>query len=145
MKNITYKIVQLSTPEELHTECMEWNSQLDFIKDEHYFLNELIKNYTIPLISEAMYDNSLSLVANLNSAEKERAKLQKRAKEHINNIAVLLDSKPDDRSKKAFKEIHYYLKVDIHQFMQVYQGTKEALFGKIKQIIKQDKSKRLLN
>lgn len=144
MKNITFKIVQWSTPEELHSECLEWASLLKFIKDEQHFLDELIKNYTISLISEELYEESLKLVGELNTEEKELAKLLKRVKEHNNTFEVLLDNALDHRESAAYKETHYYLKVAIYNYTQKYRDTKTMLFKKIKKLMKQEKRKRLL-
>ena len=144
MKNITYKIVQWSTPEELHTECMEWASQLKFIKDEQRFLDRLIKEYTLSLISEETYNDSLKLVGELNTEEKELSKLLKRVKDHTNTFEILLDNTADERKGVAYKEIHYYLKVDVFTYAKKYRETKTALFKKIKKLMKSEKRNHLL-
>ncbi|MDT0556152.1 hypothetical protein [Patiriisocius hiemis] len=145
MKNITYKIVQWSTSEELHTECLEWASQLQFIKDEQRFLDKLIKEYTLSLIIEEAYNNSLKLVGKLNTEEKELSKLLKRVKDHINTIEILQDNTTDKLKGAAFKEIHYYLKVDVFMYANKYRETKKALFKKIKKLMKSEKRSHLLN
>tara|TARA_R100000935_G_scaffold15425_2_gene30799 strand:+ start:24927 stop:25364 length:438 start_codon:yes stop_codon:yes gene_type:complete len=144
MKNITYKIVQWSTPEELYSECLEWASQLKFIKDEQRFLDNLIKEYTVSLISEDAYNDSLKLVGELNTEEKELSKLFKRVKDHTNSIEVLLDATADERKGAAYREIHYYLKVDVFTYAKKYRETKTALFKKIKKLMKNEKRCHLL-
>jgi hypothetical protein len=141
MKNITYKIVQWSTPEELHAECLEWVSQLKFIRDEQRFLDELIKKYTISLILKDVYEDFLKLVGELKTEEKELAKLLKRVKEHKNNIEVLLDRTIDEREGAAYKEIHYYLKVEVYSYNQKYRKIKSKLFKKIKEFMKRERRK----
>lgn len=144
MKNITYKIVQWSTPDELYSECVEWASQLKFIRDEQRFLDELIKNYTIQLISEEVYEDSLKLVGELNAEEKELTKLLKRVKDHTNTIEVLLDHTLDPRESAAYKETHYYLKIDVYKYSKKYRETKTTFFNQIKELKKRDKRKQLL-
>jgi len=144
MKNITYKIVQWSTPEELHEACVDWLSQLEFIKDEQRFLDELITNYTIPLISASSYDASLTVVGNLLKEENELTELIERVKKHINTIEILLDEHNDPREKLAFKETHYYLKTTMLSYTTKYRKTKSALFNEIKEIMKEQPPKKLM-
>ena len=144
MKNITYQKVRGSTPSELHAECLEWISQLKFSKDEQRFLNELIRDYTLPLIADGLFNTSVDLVRELSSEEKELRSLLQRVKAHINNVEVMLNQNLDEREEKAFVETHYYLKLGVYRYARNYRRTKAALFGSIKQLMKSDKKTRLL-
>lgn len=143
MKNITYKMVQWSTPEELHQECNNWLSHLAFIMDEQRFLNELITKYTIPLISAKTYTTSLSIVRNLGKEEKELKELISRVKKHTNTIEKLLDFHSDSREKETYKETHYYLKTTVFTYTENYRKTKAALFDKIKEFMKNEPTKKI--
>jgi len=143
MKNITYKIIEWSTPEELHEACVLWLSELEFIKDEQVFLNELITDYTIPLIAAKIYHSSLSIVGNLLKEEKQLNALIDRVKDHRNKVEKLFDTQADPRIKKAFIEAHYYLKLDVNSYASTYRKTKTELFDKLKKIMKEQRPERL--
>lgn len=143
MKNITYKIIQWSTPEELHEECVLWLSQLEFIRDEQLFLNELITDYTIPLIASKVYDTSLPIVSSLLKEEKSLKDLIDRVKDHRNMVEKLFDTQSDPRIKKAYEEAHYYLKLDVNRYTSTYRETKTSLFDELKKIMKTKHPERL--
>lgn len=138
MKNITYKIVQWSTPEELHEECMDWLSQLEFIRDEQRFLDEFISKYTIPLISLEGDNTSLPIVVKLLNDEKELNSLMDRVRSHNNTFEKLLETHIDVREKDAYKETHYYIKIAVFKYTADYRNMKSTLFKKIKEIMKKE-------
>lgn len=74
---------------------MDWISQLEFIKDEQRFLNELITNYTIPLISAKAYDTSKLTIGNLLKEQKELDVLIARVQDHNNTFEKLLEINND--------------------------------------------------
>ncbi|MDX1461734.1 MAG: hypothetical protein R3359_01655 [Marinirhabdus sp.] len=139
MKNITYKMVQLSTPAELHAECVEWLSQLNFNDDEQRFLNELIRNYTVPLIANEAYAAAVKLVSELGAEENELKRLAQRVNTHMNNIEALLGTEKDQREEEGYRETHYYLKLDMHRYTIKYRKTKTELFDRIKKVIRNKK------
>lgn len=143
MKNITYKMVQWSTPQELHEESMDWLSQLNFIKDEQQFLDKLIREYTIPLISAEVYSRSLSIVGDLAKEEKALETLIYNVQDHFNKTDLLLLQHVDSRNQVAYKETHYYLKVEVFKYTENYRATKTALFKEIKKIMKKNTIKNI--
>lgn len=80
---------------------------------------------------EEVYEDSLKRVSTLNTEEKELTSLFKRAKDHTNSIEVLLDNMLNPRERVAYKEIHYYLKIDVYEYSQKYGETKTQAIGKI--------------
>ncbi|WP_432410120.1 hypothetical protein [Rasiella sp. SM2506] len=145
MKNITYKIVQWSTPEELHEECMDWLSQLEFIKDEQRFLDELITKYTIPLISLEGDDTSLPIVVKLLKDETALHLLITRVQSHNNTFEKILETHIDKREKEGYKETHYHNKIAVFKYIREYQKMKSTLFKKIKEIMKKEHHKKTSN
>jgi hypothetical protein len=140
-----YKFVEWSNPEELHQESLNWMLELEFIKDEQRFLNELIKNHTLQLISGEMYQSSLAVVNELSKEEKEVISLLKKIKRHTNKLEILVDGIDQLNEEKKYKEDHYMWKIETSTFLDNYKDTKKKIFSLIKQIMKQEKQKRLLN
>ncbi len=140
-----YKFVEWSNPEELHQESLNWMLELEFIKDEQRFLNELIKNHTLQLISGEMYQRSLAVVNELSKEEKEVISLLKKIKKHTNKLEILVDGIDQLNEEKKYKEDHYMWKIETSTYLDNYKDTKKKIFSLIKQIMKQEKQKRLLN
>lgn len=143
MKNITYKFVQWSSPEELHEACLQWKSELEFFKKEQQFLDELIKANMPQLLSEELYKKTTDLISELSKEEKEVTKLLKRVRSHINLIEILVDGIDEIEKEKSFKEAHYYLKIEVAKYAKDFRATKTAIFELIKAIMKQRKQKKI--
>jgi len=139
----TYKFVEWCSPEELHEDALNWLSELEFIKVEQQFLDALIKNYTLELISGDIYTQSLKLVRELSREEKQAASLLEVVQKHSNQLQILADGINQLKEEKKYKEVHYVLKIDVSRYEDDYKKTKREIFSLIKQIMKQKKQKRL--
>ena len=139
----TYKFVEWCSPEELHEDALNWISELEFIKDEQQFLDALIKNHTLELISGDIYSKSLKLVSELSREEKKVAYLLEVVQKHSNQLQILMDGIDQLKEEKKYKEVHYVLKIDVSRYEDDYKKTKREIFSLIKQIMKQKKQKRL--
>ena len=144
MKNVAYKYVQWSSPEELHLACVAWGSELEFIKDEQQFLDELIHSYTLSLISKETYNKALVLITELSNEEIAINDLLTRVKDHANNLEILVDGIDQIPEEKQYKETHYQLKIEIEKYEDEFRKTKARIFELIKIIMKQQKQNRLL-
>ncbi|MBL4664054.1 MAG: hypothetical protein JKY22_11005 [Flavobacteriaceae bacterium] len=143
MKNSNYNFVQWSSPEELHEDCLQWISKLKFIKDEQGFLNDLIKNHTLEMLSEDLYKSATHFISQLQKEEKEVEKLLQKVENHCKGLKILLDGIDEIREEKSYKEVHYYRKMEVTLFEQEYQKTKKEIFNLIKNIMRKDSMKLL--
>lgn len=141
--NPQYKFVEWSSPEELHEESLRWISELEFTKDEQKFLDTLIKNHTIQLISGSVYKRSLEVVSELSKEEKEVTQLLDGVRKHTNALEVLLDGINQLEEEARYKQVHYALKIEVSRYYENYKKTKREIFNLIKQILKQKKQKRI--
>ncbi len=147
MKNIHphYKFVEWSSPEELHQETLNWLSELRFIKDEIQFLNSLIENYTLNLISGEIYKKSFRVITELSKEDKVLKELLKEVAAHSNKMEILVDGEDQIQEEKAFKVEHHALKIKVLSYESDFRKTKKEIFMLIKRIMKAQKQKRLLN
>ncbi|NNM23806.1 MAG: hypothetical protein HKO54_09645 [Flavobacteriaceae bacterium] len=143
-KKPTYKFIAWSNPEALHQSCIEWIQELEFVKDEQRFLDDLIKNHTLSLISGKTYNNSIALIAQLSSVEKDLDTLLGNVKKHSNELSVLVDDVEEPEVENTFKENHAMIKIQVSRYLSEYRKTKKRIFKLIKRIMKSEKQKRLL-
>ncbi len=141
--NHPYKFVEWSSPDELHTESLLWTSELEFIKDEQQFLNTLVKNHTLELISGDTFQRSQKIISDLLKEEQEVSKLLRRVQDHTNGLEILVDGIDQIKEEAAYKQDHYALKIEVDGYYDDYKKTKREIFELIKQIIRQKKTKQI--
>ncbi len=139
------KYIEWRSPEELHEASLNWLSELKFIKDEQHFLDELIENYTLQLISKKIFDRSKKVVNDLANKRKNIDPLLKRIINHCNTLTILVDGEDQPAEEKQYKEDHRLLLIEVSDYLNNYKDIKRKIFELIKTIMKQSKQKRLLN
>lgn len=142
-KKPAYKFVEWSSPEELHEASIDWISELEFIKDEQKFLDSLIKNHTLKLISKELFQRSQKVVTELSNEEKQVNNLLKRVKLHVNKLEILVDGIDQKEEEDRYKEDHYVLKIKVLRYLDDFKKTKRSIFELISSIMKQVKRKQL--
>ncbi|WP_378187644.1 hypothetical protein ACE939_04735 [Aquimarina sp. W85] len=55
---VNSKYVEWRSAEEMHEIALTWISELKFIKDEQYFFDELLDNFSLQLLSEKNFTKS---------------------------------------------------------------------------------------
>lgn len=133
------------SPEEMHDMSIQWFSELMFIKDEQFFLNNLIKTNTVQLTDKAVFEKSKELVDELLKAEKEVVSLMKKVQLHNNQLEIMIDEVDQLKMEKAYKETHFDLSSAVNMYGIQYRSLKERLFKLVSKVMKLDKQKRLLN
>lgn len=139
------KYIEWRSPEELHETSLYWISELKFIKDEQHFLEELIENHTLQLLSKVIFNKSKLVVKALSISKKNIEPLLKKIINHHNELTILLDGIDQPIEEKKYKEEHRKLMVAVNDFLKEYREVKRNTFDLIKTIIKQSKQKRLLH
>lgn len=140
---IAYRFVEWSSPEELHEVTQDWKSELEFIKVEQNFLDQLIKNHTLALISDDIREKGEQLIVELLKEEKEVDRLLLNVVKHYNKLDILVDGVDQIKEEKSFKEKHYSLKMEVLKYIDEYKDTKKKIFELIQQIMKKQKQKQI--
>ncbi|WP_024768129.1 hypothetical protein [Aquimarina macrocephali] len=138
------KYVEWHSPEELHEISLNWVSELKFIKDEQHFLDELIENHTLQLISKKTFEKSKNILQELSLSRKGIDPLLKKIINHHNELTILLDGVDQPIKEKQYKEDHWALTIEVSTYLNRYKEIKRKVFDLIKAIIKESKQKRLL-
>tara|TARA_R110002167_G_scaffold52631_6_gene151751 strand:- start:500 stop:943 length:444 start_codon:yes stop_codon:yes gene_type:complete len=139
-----YRYIEWMTPEELHASTIKWMSELQFVRDEQLFLNDLVKSYTIQLIAPDIFEETKKVIDAIALAEKEVVALMKKVQAHENLLEVMVNDVDELKMEKAYLETHWELADLMDNYMGEYQKTKLQLFKVASTVMKKQKQKRLL-
>ncbi|SDH32826.1 hypothetical protein [Winogradskyella thalassocola] len=131
--------------EEMHTASKEWLSELNFVKDEHLFFEDLVTRFTSQLIASDKFSNSYEIVDAINRSEKFNNNLIEAVKIHENELQIMVDGVDQKEEEKAYTKEHQDLIIGIKEFLKEYKSLKMQLFEIIKNIKKEDKLNHLLD
>ena len=136
-------VVWLS-PEVMHEASRKWLSELEFINGEQLFFRDLIKSYALYLIDSKHIDESRKVIDNLNKIKKKTTLLTESVQNHENKLIIWDDSIDHSKEEERYKTEHRQLIIDVSKFFQNYRIFKTNFFDLIKEIIKEQRQKRLL-
>ena len=143
MPNIKY--IESKSPDELHVESLNWISELKFIKDEQRFLNDLLKSFTLQLLENQEFSKNREIINNLTKIRKGGEQLLKKRINHENELLILVDGIDQIKEEKHYRFLHSTYLLEVTNYFNDYKSLKKEIFSVIKQILKQEKQKRLLN
>lgn len=145
IKEKTLRYIEWISPEDMHTETVQWLSELKFVRDEQLFLNSLVKHYTSQLADNKYYEESKEIVGLILDEENEAQVLIKKIKAHENQLEIMVDDIDQPRMEQAYKETHKELVTTMHKYLENYRGLKKRLFKLVSRVMKGEKEKRLLH
>lgn len=137
--------IEYLSAEEIHRNSLAWLSELNFIKDEHLFYEDLIKTFTIELLELQDFASDKELVITINRSEKQNNMLIKAVIAHEKQLKILVDGIDQPKDEKTYRETHKKLALEIGQFLQDYKLLKTQVFDIIKHIKKEMKNRSLLD
>lgn len=137
--------VEWLSAEHMHEASKEWLSELSFIKDEHTFLEDLIKSNTLKLINPKHFSHNKEIIDAINKSEKTNNHLINAVKAHERKLEIMTDNIDQPELEKAYKKEHRELIIKISAFEKNYKTLKRELFEIIKNIKKQEKQKLLID
>jgi hypothetical protein len=136
--------LEWKSPEEMHVSCLQWLSEINFMEDEHMFLEDMLKEYTLPVLEAHLYEKARNLVTELGSLDKKRAELKNRLLKHRKELEIMVDDKDQLEEETQFKEEHRRIKNEFGHFNQKYRNLKQEIFLTVSTALKDQKQKRLL-
>lgn len=142
-----YRYVEWMSAEEMHESSMRWMSELNFIRDEQLFFNDLVKSYTLQLIDGTIFEESQKVIEAILETEKDADILIKRIRAHENLLMIMVDDVNELTMEKAYIRTHQGLSTKMDGYMIDYQKLKTRFFTLITRVMKEkkQKQKRLLN
>lgn len=143
--NQNFRYVEWKSSDEMHFSCLQWISELNFIKDEQVFFQDMLKEYTVPILESHLLEEAKSLILKLTESEKEVENLLKEATKHRNGLQILVDGIDQPEQEKEYREEHRRLLKEVNNFSNRYQALKKNIFEMVKKALKQQKQKKLLS
>lgn len=145
LTNSSTKFIKWLSAEDMHDNAKECLSELEFIKVEHLFLDNIINSFALQLIDKTYFSDSKKVIEALNTSAKENEILIKVIRKHENDLKIMVDDIDQLKEEEDYKDEHRNCTVIIHKFLKDYRLLKEELFNIIKSIKKTQKQKRLIN
>ncbi len=136
--------LEWKSPEEMHTSCIQWLSEINFMEDEHIFFEDMLKEYTLPVLEAHLYEKARNLITELAVLDGKRADLKNRLLNHRNELQIMVDNLDQLEEEKEYKEEHRALNYEIEHFNKKYRNLKQEIFLTISIALKEQKQKRLL-
>ena len=141
---INAKYIQWLSPDDMHKQSLSWISEMNFIKDEQHFFDELITAYTRKLIETKKFAANKKLIDSLNEFRRNLKTIIKKIVEHENKLEIMVDGIDQKEEEAAYKNTHRELIDEVSYYLNEYRTLKRQLFGMIKDIMKKEKSLNLI-
>jgi hypothetical protein len=132
------------SPEIIHKATLNWLSELNFIKDENLFFDDLIKSYTLQLIEAKHFNEGKVITDELKEIKKETNRILEVVTMHEKALQILVDGIDQIKEEEAYRKEHLRLIIDVSNFQKKHREIKKRIFKLIKNILKEGKQKRLL-
>lgn len=139
-----YRYIEWKTPNEMHFSSVQWKSELNFIKDEQRFFEDMLKEYTMPIIESQLFSTVRKLIEQLEKSRIELGELENRVIDHINRLQRLVEDMDEPREGRVYREEHKDVLNAVIHYSRQYKRLKKEIFEAVKKSIKQQKQKRLL-
>jgi hypothetical protein len=133
------------SPEIIHKATLNWLSELNFIKDENLFFDDLIKSYTLQLIEAKHFNEGKVITDELKEIKKETNRILEVVTMHEKALQILVDGIDQIKEEEAYRKEHLRLIIDVSNFQKKHREIKKRIFKLIKNILKEGKQKRLLS
>jgi len=133
-----------SSIEYLHKKTLEWISEIEFIKVEQQFLQELLSAHIISLCESDNFNTAKLLLKGIEHESVLGDELIVSIKNHNVNLALLMEH-IYLKKEADFRENHDFLKMEVINYTQNFNYIKEQVYKLVLFILKKDKQKRRLS
>ena len=136
-----YKYVEWKSAEEINFSSIQRISELNFMKAEHQFFEDMLKEYTLPIIESHLLSKVKDLIDRLTKYKQKTETLLYKIIEHRNGLQVMVDGINQLEEENRYKKEHGELLIDVNQLSREYNDLKKGIFETITQALKQQKQK----
>lgn len=137
------KYIKWLSAEEMNEATKKWLSELEFIRDEQHFFDNLLAKFPNEKVTYS-YCYIRNLTVELGDLEKENELLLKVVISHKNKLEILLDGFNEIEQEQAYKEFHLELLEAISMFLIKHKEVKKDIFKISKSNLKDQKKKPLI-
>ncbi len=132
-----------SSIEYLHKKTQEWISEIEFIKIEQNFLNELISDHIIGLCKSDNFNQAKLLLKGIEHESILGDELIVSIKDHNVNLSLLMEH-IYLKKEADFRKDHNFLKEEVKNYIQNFKYIKEQVYELVLFIMKKGKQKKFL-
>lgn len=146
MKNKTpkFRYIEWKTPDEMHFTSLQWQSEIGFIQDEHRFFEDMLREYTMPIIESHLFSRIKELIDQLTDSRESLNNLQQQVNEHANRLDRLIENVDEPKEGRQYRQEHKKNLQAVNAYLKEYKQLKKEIFEAVSQALKQQKQKRLL-
>ncbi|MEG9328348.1 hypothetical protein SAMN04488034_103209 [Salinimicrobium catena] len=146
MKNKTpkFRYIEWKTPDEMHFTSLQWQSEIGFIQDEHRFFEDMLREYTMPIIESHLFSRIKELIDRLTDSRENLKSLQQQVNEHANRLDRLVENVDEPKEGRQYRQEHKKNLQAVNAYLKEYKQLKKEIFEAVSQALKQQKQKRLL-
>jgi hypothetical protein len=139
----THDIMEWYSADELHKASQDWLVELEFIKNEQLFFEDLLKSNSSKLIDHVGFEKNSYVIDALKTSQKQNNSLIMAIKKHDNNLKIMVDGVDQPEEERLYKKEHRNIMVKINEYLKEYKTLKTQLFTIFKKVFKNEKQKRL--
>ena len=140
----THDMMEWYSAEELHNDSQRWLVELEFIKDEHLFFEDLMTSFTLQLVDVKGFEENRSLVDALNNSKRKNDLLIKEINKHDKNLKILVDAINQPKEESNYRKEHKALMEKVDEYLKEYKSLKTHLFRIFKGVFKREKQRKLM-
>jgi len=140
----THDILEWYSSEELHKASQNWILELEFIKVEHLFFEDLLKSFALQLVDTIENKDNLNIPDAIKKSKKRNNALLKAIKNHDMNLKLLVEEKHLSKVETFYKNDHKKLMGELNEYLKTYKNLKTQMFTIMKEVLKKDKQKLLM-
>ncbi len=139
-----FKFIEWQDTAGLHKDITTSILDLDFLKDELRFLENLVSDHTIEFFYKKNSLETNAIIKELKEHSKRLSILTEKFNNHNSNLDKLIDSGNDEGELRLFKNEHYSLVIEEMDFHADIKKTKSHIFKMLAEIMKKSKQKKIL-
>jgi hypothetical protein len=139
-----FKFIEWQDTDGLHKDITTSILDLDYLKDELRFLENLVSENTIEFIYQKKSLDTKAIINELTGHSKRLSVLTQKFKNHNSNLEKLIESGNDKGELQLFKNEHYALVIEEMDFHADLKKTKSHIFKMLAEIMKKSKQKKIL-
>ena len=139
----THDIMEWYSADELHKSSQDWLVEMEFIKNEQLFFEDLIKSSALKLINSIGFEKNSYLIDALKTSQKQNNSLIMAIKKHDKNLKIMVDGIDQPEEERLYKKEHRNIMTKINEYLKEYKILKTQLFKILKDVLKKDKQKSL--
>lgn len=139
-----FRYIDWKTPDEMHFSSLQWQSELHFFQDEHRFFEDMLKEYTMPIIESHNFTRIQGLIDRLTQSRKHLEELEMKMQEHSSRLQRLIENVDEPREGRQYRQEHKEILNQFNTYSSEFKALKKEIFEAVSDSLKQQKQKRLL-